>query len=63
VEFTYDPADFGLTHLKVYGQDESVTTFAFAGETVNPQLDKRLFDFHAPAGAEIVDQSQVGDGN
>jgi outer membrane lipoprotein carrier protein len=63
VEFTYDPGDFELTHLKVYGQDESVTTFAFAGEAVNPQLDKRLFDFHAPAGAEVVDQSQLGDGN
>jgi outer membrane lipoprotein carrier protein len=63
VEFTYDPADFELTHLKVYGQDESVTTFTFSGETVNPNLAEALFDFHAPPGAEVVDQAQSGDGN
>lgn len=63
VEFTYDPADFELLHLKVYGQDESVTTFAFSGETVNPRLEEPLFDFRAPAGAEIVDQTRSGDGN
>jgi outer membrane lipoprotein carrier protein len=63
VEFTYDPADFELTHLKVYGQDESVTTFAFSGETVNPRLEEALFRFRAPAGAEIVDQARSGDGN
>jgi outer membrane lipoprotein carrier protein len=63
VEFTYDPADFELLHLKVHGQDESVTTFAFSEETVNPRLQKTLFDFHAPPGAEIVDQAPSGGGN
>jgi outer membrane lipoprotein carrier protein len=63
VEFTYDPTDFELVHLKAYGQDESVTTFAFSEETVNPRLQKTLFDFHAPPGAEIVDQAQSGGGN
>jgi outer membrane lipoprotein carrier protein len=63
VEFTYDPADFQLTYLKVYGQEESVTTFAFDNETVNPQLEMKLFHFQAPPGAEIVDQVQLGDGN
>ncbi len=61
VEFTYNPADFELLHLKVFGQDESMTTFAFSGETVNPPLDKKLFDFHAPPGAEIVDQTELGE--
>lgn len=63
VEFTYDPATFELLHLKVLGQDESVTTFAFSEETLNPRLEAKLFDFHAPAGAEIVDQIRSGDGN
>ena len=63
VEFTYDPADYQLLHLKVYGQDESMTTFAFSGETVNPRLDEPLFHFRPPPGAEIVDQTRAGDGN
>jgi outer membrane lipoprotein carrier protein len=63
VEFTYDPASYALLHLKVQGQDESVTTFAFSGETVNPRLDEPLFAFRAPAGAEIIDQSRTGNGN
>jgi len=63
VEFTYDPADFQLVHLKVYGQDESVTTFAFSEETVNPRLKETLFEFHPPAGAEIVDEARSGGGN
>jgi outer membrane lipoprotein carrier protein len=63
VEFTYDPASYQLLHLKVYGQDESVATFAFSEETVNPRLEETLFDFRAPPGAEIVDQTQAGDGN
>jgi outer membrane lipoprotein carrier protein len=63
VEFSYDPATFELLHLKVDGQDESVTTFAFSGETVNPRLEQSLFDFHAPPGAELVDQARSGEAN
>jgi outer membrane lipoprotein carrier protein len=63
VEFTYDPADYELLHLKVYGQDEGVTTFAFSGETVNPRLEEPLFEFRAPAGAEVVDQTRLEDAN
>jgi outer membrane lipoprotein-sorting protein len=60
---TYDPADFELTHLKVDGQDESVTTFTFSDETVNPNLEEALFHFQAPPGAEVVDQAGSGGGN
>jgi outer membrane lipoprotein carrier protein len=63
VEFTYDPANFALLHLKVYGQDESVTTFAFSGETINPLLEEQLFAFRAPEGAEIVDRTRLEDSN
>jgi outer membrane lipoprotein carrier protein len=63
VEFTYDPATFELLHLKVLGQDESMTTFAFSEETLNPRLEAPLFDFHAPPGAEIADQIAPEDGN
>ncbi|MEX2302079.1 MAG: outer membrane lipoprotein carrier protein LolA [Bryobacterales bacterium] len=62
VDFTYDPADFELLHLKVYGRDESVTTFGFSEELVNPLLNEALFAFRAPPGAEIVDQ-RVEDSN
>lgn len=63
VEFTYDPADYELVHLKVYGQDESMTTFAFSGETLNPLLENPLFDFRAPAGAEIVNDARLEESN
>lgn len=63
VEFTYDPSDYELVHLKVYGQDESMTTFAFADETLNPLLEDPLFEFRAPAGAEVVDDTRLEESN
>jgi outer membrane lipoprotein carrier protein len=63
VEFTYDPADYELRHLKIYGQDESETTFGFSDETLNPLLEEAMFVFRAPPGAEIVDQTRMEEAN
>jgi outer membrane lipoprotein carrier protein len=61
VEFTYDPSSYSLQHLRVLGQDESVTTFEFSGEVVNPRLDPALFVFNPPPGAEWVDQAPAAE--
>lgn len=44
-----------ITRLKVVGQDQSVMEFVFRNERLNPPVDDKLFQFEAPAGAEIVD--------
>ena len=62
VEFSYDPSDFRLDGLKVIGRDDTVTTFAFQGETVNVRMDPALFEFQAPAGAEILEMPPLPGG-
>ena len=57
VEFTYDPDDYRLVRLKIHGQDQSITTFEFREEKVNEPLSAALFEFEAPAGADILDES------
>ena len=56
VEFVVAP-DFEIRKLDVYGQDESVLTFVFTGEKLNPNLNDRLFKFQPPAGAAFSDLS------
>lgn len=53
VEFLVDPG-FTITRLNVTGLDNSLLTFAFSGETVNPPLDDKLFRFVLPEGATYV---------
>ena len=55
VEFHYDPGDYRLVGLKVFGQDESVTVFLFEDEQVNATLDPALFVFEPPEGADLID--------
>ena len=54
VEFTYDPRDFRLLHLRVVGQDESINAFRFANERINVPLDPSRFHFQPPPEAEII---------
>ena len=54
VEFTVTP-NYDIRSLKVLGQDGSVMEFGFSSVTPNPALDPKLFEFHAPAGAEVVE--------
>ena len=60
VEFTYDPSDYRLLRIKVRGQDQSITTFDFRDEKVNAPLAAALFQFKAPAGADVLDESFTG---
>ena len=57
VEFTYDPTAFSLKRLRVFGRDDSVTTFAFAQEERNLRLDESLFVLQVPADAEVLEHS------
>ncbi len=54
VEFTYDPRDFRLLHLRVVGQDESINAFRFENERINVPLDPSRFHFQPPPEAEII---------
>ncbi len=54
VEFSYDPEDYRLLGLKVFGQDESITVFRFDDEKINSKLDPALFVFQPPAGADLI---------
>jgi outer membrane lipoprotein carrier protein len=52
-----------IRQLKILGRDESLLSFLFTGETVNPTLDQKLFEFAIPAGAEVVDAVTAGQEN
>ncbi len=47
--------DHRIVSLKVIGQDESVMSFAFSNEQINPRLDDSVFTFRAPEGVEVVE--------
>jgi outer membrane lipoprotein carrier protein len=44
-----------IRKLNVLGRDESLLSFSFRDERVNPPVDDRIFQFEIPAGAEVVD--------
>lgn len=50
---------FVIKKLVVNGRDQSILTFEFDQEKLNPPVDDSRFHFQAPAGATIVN----GDGN
>lgn len=56
VEFVVAPG-FEIKKLDVHGHDESVLTFVFANEKLNPSLNDHLFKFQTPAGAAFADLS------
>jgi outer membrane lipoprotein carrier protein len=47
--------DGSIRVLEVVGRDESLLSFSFSGEKINPPIDERVFHFTIPAGAEVVD--------
>lgn len=57
VEFLVD-GDRRIREVKVTGYDRSILDFTFDQEKLDPRLDARLFEFHAPAGAEVVEGGQ-----
>ena len=54
VEFPFDPNDFSIGGVRIFGRDDSVHVYRFSEEQTNPTLAEGMFDFKAPAGAEIV---------
>lgn len=56
IEFQVGP-DYEIRQLEVTGQDNSITTFRFANEKVNPKLNEAMFRFVVPPGAEVVDEA------
>jgi outer membrane lipoprotein carrier protein len=51
--------DYQIRRLVVHGQDQSILTFRFDNEKLNPPVDDALFKFQMPAGATMV--SEGGD--
>ena len=60
--FVYDPDDYRLLRLTLHGQDQSITTFEFDNEMVNTPIDATLFEFSAPADAEVLKETFTGSG-
>ena len=46
--------EYQIQRLVVTGQDESILTFQFSGEKLNPPVDNAQFKFQMPAGASMV---------
>lgn len=47
--------DAAIRQLKVMGRDDSVLSFSFTNEKLNPPVSDSLFHFTIPPGAQIVD--------
>lgn len=54
VVFVVTP-DHRIRRLEVHVQDQSVYTYIFSDEVVNPTLSDDLFEFQMPAGADLVE--------
>ena len=54
VEFTLDADDYRITSIRIVGRDESINSYRFSDEESNPSLSAAMFEFQAPAGAEVV---------
>ncbi len=46
--------DYQIRRLVINGQDQSILTFQFEQEKVNPPVNDALFKFQMPAGATLV---------
>jgi len=46
--------DYEIRRLVVTGQDQSLLTFRFSGEKLNPPVDDALFKFQMPQGASLA---------
>jgi len=55
--------DYAIRQLTVNSRDQSVLTFQFQNEVLNPKVDASSFRFSAPPGAEVVDAVATGSGD
>jgi outer membrane lipoprotein carrier protein len=60
VEFLVAP-DSAIRELRVHGFDNSLLTFNFSNEKVNPALSDKMFQFALPPGATWVDSTGEGE--
>jgi outer membrane lipoprotein carrier protein len=60
VEFVVS-ADAAIRELRVHGYDNSLLSFNFANEKLNPPVSDKLFRFELPAGATWIDSTGDGD--
>ncbi|MBV9155662.1 MAG: outer membrane lipoprotein carrier protein LolA [Acidobacteriaceae bacterium] len=51
-----------VRELKVVGRDESLLSFSFENEKLNPPVADQIFHFTIPPGAEVVDSLEFGSG-
>lgn len=56
VEFLVAP-DGRIRQVKVTRFDNSIMTYSFDQEKVGPKLDDKLFQFQAPKGVEVVEET------
>ena len=54
--------DGSIQALKVYGRDQSLLSFLFQDEKLNPPVQDKLFHFTIPPGADVVEAIQPGSG-
>ncbi len=52
--------DASIRSLQVIGRDDSVLSFSFSQERLNPPAPEAIFHFTAPPGAEVVDSLGFG---
>jgi outer membrane lipoprotein carrier protein len=50
-----------IRRMTVAGMDGSLMEFVFSNERLNPSLAEAMFRFVAPAGAEVVEVSEMGE--
>lgn len=59
VEFTFD-SQYQITRMNVTGHDNSILSFVFTNERLNPAVDDKLFRFELPEGATFSEPPAVG---
>jgi outer membrane lipoprotein-sorting protein len=52
--------DGSVRELKVVGRDQSLLSFSFNNERLNPPVSDALFHFSIPPGAEVVNSVEFG---
>jgi outer membrane lipoprotein carrier protein len=60
VEFLIGPAS-EIRELRVHGYDNSLLSFNFSNEKVNPIVSDSMFKFELPAGATWIDSTGEGE--
>jgi outer membrane lipoprotein carrier protein len=52
--------DGSVRQLKIAGRDQSLLSFSFSDEKLNPSISDQVFQFSIPRGAQVVDSVEFG---